>query len=211
VSTPPIPPQPGFEQVIVPPTPQVAPGYPPAPSQVYAQPGYPPPAAPGSGNTVLKIVLIVLAIFVVLGIAAAGVIGFVGYKVSKAVHRAGNGDVSFSSPTGGSISMGNASNISSAELGVPEYPGAKRAPGSMKMKTSTRSLVTAAFTTSDSAEKVVAFYKDKLGEQTSITEHSNSTVLSSGESNDDKLVVTITPEDSQTKITVMHASHLSGQ
>lgn len=216
MSTPPIPPapesQPGFEQIIVPPaSSQPAAGYPPAPSQVYSQPGqpgYPPPSAPKSGNTVLKVVLIIVAVFVLFGVVVAGVLGYGAYKLSRAVHRAASGDVSFSTPGGGSISAGSSASITSSDLGIPEYPGAHQSNGGMRMKTSSGSLVTAVFTTSDSPDKVADFYKEKMGEQASVMEGSGSTILTSGETGEDKIVVTITPDSDGTKITVMHTSHL---
>jgi hypothetical protein len=219
LSTPSIPPtpgsqpgsQPGFEQVIVPPAPQQPTGYPPAPSQVYAQPGYPPPSAPSSGNTVLKIILIVVGVIVLFVVLAVAIIGYGAYRVSKAVHRASSGDVSFSTPNGGSFSTGNSAGIASSDLGVPEYPGARRSNGGMKMKTSAGSLITASFTTPDSTDQVTTFYKDRMGAQANVMQGDDSTILSSGENGDDKIVVTITPEGSGTKIAIMRTSNLHGQ
>jgi hypothetical protein len=149
-----------------------------------------------------------VGIIVLFGAIAAAVVGYGVYRVSKAVHRASTGDVSFSTPGGGNISTGSSTNISSEDLGVPNYPGSKHAPGSMKMKTPAGTLITAAFTTSDPSEQVVNFYKEKMGEQASVMEGGGSTILTNGNSQSDKLVVTITPEDSHTKITIMHTHNL---
>jgi hypothetical protein len=228
MSTPPIPPlpgsqpgsqpspQPGFEQVIVPPAPQQPAGYPPAPSQVYAQPGYPqpgypPPGAPKSGNTVLKIVLVVVAVIVLFGVLAAAAIGYIGYKASKAIHRAASGDVSFSTPNGGTISTGSNASVSTSDLGISEYPGAKRSTGGMRMKTSGGSLISATFTTSDSVDQVATFYKGKIGDQANVMEAGGSTILTSGDAGTDKFVITITPDDGVTKIAIMRTSHLGAQ
>jgi hypothetical protein len=213
VSTPPIPPQPGtpatpqpgYEQVIVPPLPPAAAAYPPAPSNMYAQPGYGQMVPPKSSNTVLKIVLIVVGVFVIFGVLAAAVIGFGAYKLSKAVHRSGNGDVSFSTP-GGTISTGNSASISSADLGLPAYPGAKRSTGGMRMKTPNGSLITATFTTSDSASQVVDFYKSKMGDDATSMETGSSTMLSSGQNSHDKKVVTVSEHDGVTKIAIVHTT-----
>jgi hypothetical protein len=216
VSTPPTPPPPGFEQVIVPPAPQQPTGYPPAPSQVYAQPGYPqpgypPPGAPKSGNTVLKIVLVVVGIIVLFGVIVAGILGYGAYRLSKVVHRAATGDVSFSTPNGGTISTGSSTSVTASDLGIADYPGAKRSTGGMKMKTSGGSLISATFTTSDSVAQVADFYKSKLGDQANVMEAGGSTILTSGGQGDDKFVITITQDDGATKIAVMHTSHLGGQ
>lgn len=205
MSTPPIPPQPGqpsgYEQVILPPAAQQQPaGYPPAPSQVYAQPR---PA----GSPVVKIILIVVGVFVFFGILGAAVLGFGVYKVSKAVHRAGNGDVSFSTPNGGSISAGSSASISSADLGLPDYPGATRSAGGLSMKTPAGAIVSASFTTSDSRQQVVDFYKQHIGEDPSIIDSDNQTMLTSGQSGNDKKVVTISEHGSVTRINIVHTSH----
>jgi hypothetical protein len=211
VSTPPTPPnpvypanaQPGYEQIIVPPLPpQQSAGYPPAPSQMYAQ-----PLPPKSSNSALKIILVVVGILVIFGVLAAAVIGFGAYKLSKAVHRSSNGDVSFSTP-GGTISTGNSASISSADLGLPAYPGAKRSTGGMRMKTPNGSLITATFTTSDSASQVVDFYKGKMGDDATSMETGSGTMLSSGQNSHDKKVVTISDQGGVTKIAIVHTTSL---
>ena len=199
MATPPLPPQPNYQQVIVPPAPQAAPGYPTAPSQVYAQPT-------STSNTAVKIILIVVGVIVFFGILAAAVISFGAYKLSKAVHRASNGDVSFSTPNGTVTTGGNAL-ISSADLGLPGYPGAKRSPGGMRMKTPTGSLITATFTTPDAVSTVAEFYKSKMGADASAIETGNGTMLTSGQNTADKAVVTITDQSGLTRITIVHTTH----
>ena len=114
-------------------------------------PLYPPQRPPSSGNTVLKIVLIVIGVFVVLGVLVAGVIGFVGYRVAKSAHQNADGSVSFSTPNG-TITTGKSANISAADLGTEPYPGATSSVGSMNMKTSSGSMVTAVYTSPDPAD-----------------------------------------------------------
>jgi hypothetical protein len=162
----------------------------------------PPPQA-NSGNTVLKIVLIIVGIFVLLGVIVAGVIGLGVYKVSKSIHKNSDGGVSFSTP-GGTITTGKNANISAADLGTALYPGAVSSEGSMNMKTPSGSVVTAIYTSSDPTDKIVAFYKDKFGDQASLVQTSNGTVLSNGENEKDKVMVTITPENNTSKIVIVH-------
>jgi len=182
----PIPPNPAYQNV--------PPPYPPP---------YPPPPA-NSGNTVLKIVLIVIGVFVLLGVIAAGIVGYGMYKVSKAMHRNANGDISMSTATG-TITTGKSANISEADLGTPIYPGASGTDaGSMNMKTPTGSMVTAVFTSSDSSDKIVAFYKEKLGDQVSIVQTHNGTMLSAGDKDRDSVMVTINPEGNNSKIVILH-------
>jgi hypothetical protein len=180
-----------------------------------AYPNYPPPQPPypqpppSSGNTVLKIVLIVVGVIVVFGCVVAGVIGYGVYKVSRAVHKNANGDVSIALPTG-TISTGASANLTAADLGVPPYPGASSVhEGSMNMKTPSGSMVTSVYSSTDSADKIVAFYKDKLGDKASIIQtSSNGTMLSSGQDDKDKVMITVTPQDGVSKIVILHMTQL---
>jgi hypothetical protein len=177
-------------------------GVPTPPNPAY--PNYPPPPPTStSGNTVLKIVLIVVGVFVLLGIIVAGIIGVGVYKVSKAVHKDNNGNVSISTPNG-TITTGKSVSVSAADLGTDPYPGAVSSDGSMNMKTPTGSMVTAVYISSDSSDKIVAFYKEKFGDQASLVQSSNGTVFSTGNDEKNKVMVTITPEGSSSKIVIMH-------
>jgi hypothetical protein len=181
-------------------------GVPTPPNPAY--PNYPPPPPPNSSNTVLKIVLIVVGVIVVFGCVVAGVIGYGVYKVSRAVHKNSNGDVSIALPTG-TISTGKSANLSAADLGVDPYPGASSTTqGSMNMKTPTGSMVTAVYTSSDSPDKIIAFYKDKLGAQASIIQTGNGTMLSTGQNDKEKVMVTVTPQDGVSKIVILHMSQI---
>jgi hypothetical protein len=166
-----------------------------------------PPPQPGtSGNTVLKIVLIVVGVFVAFGIIVAGIIGFGVYRVAKGAHKDSNGNVSISTPSG-TITTGASTNVSEADLGTALYPGAVSGQGSMNMKMPTGSMVTAVYTSTDPTDKIVAFYKEKLGDQASVVQSTNGTVLSSGEKDKDNIVITITPEGSSSKIAIIHITN----
>jgi hypothetical protein len=165
----------------------------------------PPPPPASSGNTVLKIVLIVIGVFVVLGAIGAGVIGFGVYKISKTAHRNADGGVSFST-AGGTITAGNSANISEADLGTALYPGAVSGQGSMNMKLPTESLVTAVYTSSDSPDKIVSFYKEKLGDQASVVQSGKRTVLKVGDKDKESIMVTVSPEGNTTKFVIMHVT-----
>jgi hypothetical protein len=183
--TPPIPPNPGYQN--------------------YRPPQYPPQRPPNSGNTVLKIVLIVIGVFVVLGVLVVGVIGFVGYRVAKSAHQNADGSVSFSTPNG-TITTGKSANITAADLGTEPYPGATSSVGSMNMKTSSGSMVTAVYTSPDPADKVVAFYKENLGDQASVVQTRHGTTLTSGEKNKNQITVSISSQGDLTKIAIIHTT-----
>jgi hypothetical protein len=178
----------------------------PIPPNPYQPVPQPPPSA-SSGNTVLKVILIVIGVIVLLCVLAAGVIGFIGYKVSKSIHKDNNGNVSISTPTG-TISAGQNVHVSAADLGVDPYPGSiSTTEGSMNMKTPTGSMVTSVFTSSDPVEKIVDFYKSKLGDQASIVQTGNGTMLTSGEKNKNSVMITITPQDGKSKIAIIHVTN----
>lgn len=173
---------------------------PPYPNQPYQ--GFPPPPT-RSNNTALKVVLIVVGVFVALGILVACVIGFVGYRVAKTAHHNSDGSVSFSTPNG-TVTTGKSLTLSAEDLGTDPYPGAASSVGSMNMKTSSGSMVTAVYTTSDPADKVVAFYKEKLGDQASVVHTSHGTTLTSGEREKNQITISITPQGDLTKIAIIH-------
>jgi hypothetical protein len=174
-------------------------------------PPYPPPPPRGSGNTVLKIVLIVAGVFVLFGVVAVGVIGFGAYKFSKAVHKDSNGNVALSTP-GGTLTTGSSARISVADLGTVPYPGASNVDaGSMNMRTPTGSIVTCVYTSPDPSTKIVDFYKEKLGGETSVVQRGKGTVLSVGDKSRDTVMVTVTPQDDLSKIVIMHVTSTNSQ
>ena len=171
-------------------------------------PAYPniPPPPTTSGNTVLKIVLIVIGVFVLLGVIVAGVVGVEVYKMAKSVDKGRNGNVSISTPNG-TITTGQSANVTAADLGVNLYPGASTGEGSMNMKTPNGSMVTAVYLSPDPSDKIVAFYKEELGDQASIVQTSNGTVLSAGEKDKDNVLITITSEGNSSKIAIVHVTN----
>ena len=172
---------------------------------------YPPQAIGAqseSGSTAIKIVLIVLAIFVGLGILVASFIGFAVWRVSRSIHLNGsNGQVSVQTP-GGLITTNRSATYSASELGADLYPGAQSTPGGMRMDLPTGSMVSASFVTSDSKDAVVNFYKGKFGSDASVFDAADSAVISVNKGPEDSVVVTVTSKpsenDGKTKIVILH-------
>jgi len=155
-------------------------------------PAYSVAAPPRSGNTVLKVVLIVVAVVVGLGVLGAAAVGYIGYK---AVHN-------------GAISVGDSS-MTSADLGVDLYPSATPVEhGAVRLKMAGHSMVTATYKTSDPPEQVVSFYKGKLGDSAIVNESDRGTTLQVVRSNDDDhLVITVKPDaNGGTAIAIVHQS-----
>jgi len=179
----------------------VPPAYPPV---------QPPAAQPQSGASALKIVLTIVAVFVGLGILAAGAFGFFVWRVAHSIHVAGNGSqVTLNTPQG-KISANEAEDLSAADLGTDIYPGAEPGKGGMRMTLPSGSMVSAVYVTSDSKDQVVAFYKNRFGANGSSFDSVSGSVLTLKKSEQESVVVTVTgnsPEyNGKTQIHIMHTT-----
>jgi hypothetical protein len=108
--------------------------------------------------------------------------------------------------------LGNAK-VGEADIGLPFYPGAKQdAQSTSRMEDAERKMVTTKLDSSDSVEKVAAFYRDKLKAQStgkSMMDNSNadSVVLMLNDSKGDNGVsVQIEKRDNGTEIMLMSTS-----
>ena len=157
----------------------------------------------------MKIVLIVLAAVVGLGVLVVGILGFVGWRAMRSVHVDGKGNATISA-LGGNISAGKDVDLSERDLGVPLYPGAARGEGGMRMTLPTMTMVSAVFVTDDPVSTVVAFYKGKLGEDETDVDSGDGSVMSSGRDSHgskNSTVITVGPGTGntrgKTKITIV--------
>jgi hypothetical protein len=174
----------------------------------------PPPAYAGagtpaqkSGSSALKIILIIVAVFVGLGILSVCGIMFGIYRVSKAVRVSNNGSAVELTTPGGTFSAGDTA-VSASDLGVDAYPGANQQKGSVRISTPKGSTVTAVYETGDSLDKVLAWYKDKLGSGASVYQSDKSAVLTmADDTKKTSVMVTISNQDNdgKTKIAIMHS------
>jgi hypothetical protein len=178
------------------------------PAPAYQTPGaYAQPAAvsPPSGNSGVKIVLIIAGVLVGIVVLVALVIGFGVWRISRTVHTTANG-VTFSTPGGGTVVAGNVA-VSDADLGIASYPDAVHEKGGMQIKTPNASVVSAIYSTPDPVSKVMDYYKGKLGGNISVMQTGSGTVLTAGEHGQETTMVTIVPDasdSSKTKIIVTH-------
>jgi len=177
------PPAPAFQPVAAPP---------PVPYQPVAA-----PLPPKQGPSALKIVLIIVAIFVGLGLIGAGFVAYGVYKIAHAVRAADQ-----STP------------VTESELGVAIYPGATQGKGTFRMKIAGKSMVTATFHTPDSKDQVLAFYQSNIGSAARTTTNSNggSFVITKGSGETINLTVTQNPalNNDETQIIIVHAGGVSG-
>ena len=89
------------------------------PAAPAAQPtaAYPAAVPAKSGGGAIKIILIIVAVVVGLGILAMGAIGYVGWRVSRAIHVDGpNGQMTLQTPEG-KVNLNTSDTYTAAELG----------------------------------------------------------------------------------------------
>lgn len=171
-----------------------------------------PPAAPpaSSGSSALKIILIVLAVFVGLGLLGAGAFGFMVWRVAHAVHMSSNGDRLTMSTPNGTVNLNATQTYSASDLGTDIYPGAQPIKGGMKMTLPSGSMVTGIFLTSDSKDHVVDFYKSKFGGAASVMDMEDTAMLTLKKGEQESVMVTVSSKasenDGKTKIAIIHTT-----
>ena len=162
----------------------------------------------GGKSPVLKIVLIVLAVFVGLGIVGVGVVGYIGWRFTRAVHvNSATGEVTVHTSQG-DLSASTKEKFTASDLGIDLYPGSTAAEGGMRMSTPEGTMVTGVYSTSDSQDEVMSFYKSKAGSAAEVVETGSGAVLNVKHSDKEAIVVTVTPNsdqnDGKTKIQIVH-------
>ena len=132
---------------------------------------------PSSGSPVMKIILIVVAIFIFITLLGAGACVYMIYRAKQRVNQIESSVRStFPMSTGTrEVHIQQTPSAPSTEaaapvvdMGVPIYPGAtaKQGGGGLSMG----GLKIQQYLTDDSVDKVAAFYKDKLGAKAVFTE-----------------------------------------
>ena len=172
-----------------------------------ATPATPVPAATG-GSSALKIVLIVIAVIVGIGVLGVATVGIVGYHFVKQAHVKQEGDhVKVEAPFGNVESNADPEQTAK-DIGIDTYPGAEV----QKNGTATASFgpvhtASAVFTTSDSVDKVCAFYKSRFTNPVVTSSENNRCTLVSNDK-DKKSMITINVDSSgdTTKIQITNVS-----
>ncbi|MGO8818903.1 MAG: hypothetical protein ACLQVG_30050 [Terriglobia bacterium] len=127
-----------------------------------------PPAAPApaKGGSGMKIVLIIVGVFLLLGMLLVGSCVYGVYRAKQRLRRFEKQvQTTFPEPAGSSqapIQPGEPG-ISAVDAGSLAYPGAETPGGQTGAILGMAGLKMQQFTTPDSVDKVVAFYKNKLG------------------------------------------------
>ena len=177
-----------------------------AASAVSAQPPpmQPQPVQPQPGGaSALKIILIIVAVFVGIGILSGTAFMFGLWRLSRVVKVNSHyrDQVSISTPMG-NISTGSAP-VTEAEVGAPIYPNAKRNEGNISFSTPQGSMATYVFKTSDPLPQVVEFYRGKLGAKANVIETPEATMFTSAQGEKEGVAITIGKDQDATVITII--------
>jgi flagellar basal body-associated protein FliL len=149
----------------------------------------PAPAPSKGGSSALKIILIVVAVIVGIGILGIASVGFFAYRVAKSSHVTQEGNhVKVETPFGTAESSQDPQQAAK-DLGIDIYPGAEvQKNGASDATFGNIHTVTARFESSDTPDKVCAFYKSRFpGAMVNASEQNQCTIIS----NDQKNMVTI--------------------
>lgn len=163
------------------------------------------PAAPKS-NSALKIILIVVAVIVGLGILGVGVASFVAYRIAThtRVHNR-DGNVRVETPFG-TVQTSTDPDEAARNLGIDLYPGAQVVKGSSSnMNMGNMHTASAEFESSDPVSSVAEFYKSKLPGANVISSASDHYSIISTEKKN-MLTINIEPRDGKTRIQIARVS-----
>lgn len=170
-----------------------------------------PTAAPAKkGNTALKIILAVLAFFVVIGVLAIGSCFYIVHKVKQNVSSIAEQVRPTTGITGTTpdmhLSDGGAGSqaATSATVDVPPYPGSTPTKSGGELSAGlTGSISAQEYETPDSTDKVMEFYKGKFGSRINIMESGGKSVFNFISSNG-MTTVTVTRDEGtdKTKINI---------
>ncbi len=165
------------------------------------------PAAPKSGNA-LKVILIVVAVVVGLGILGIAAVSFIGYRIASHTRvRNHDGNVQVETPFG-SVQSTTDPDEAARDLGLDLYPGAEVVKGTTsRVNLGTMHTAAADFETSDSPGTVADFYKSRVpGANVISSERDHYAIISTDKKN--MLTINIEPKDGKTRI---HIAKVSGK
>jgi flagellar basal body-associated protein FliL len=169
--------------------------------------GTAPGATPKSGGA-LKVILIVVAVIVGLGILGIAAVSFVGYRIAKhsRVHNE-NGNVRVETPFG-TVNTTTDPDEAARHLGIDSYPGAEVVKGTTSnMTMGTMHTATADFETSDAPSAVAEFYKSKVPNANVVSATGDHyAIISTDKKN--MLSINIEPKGGKTRI---HIARVSGK
>jgi hypothetical protein len=144
-----------------------------------------PPPSTGSGSGSLKTVLIVIGSVILVGVLFVVALAFIGIHIAKRSHVTQNGDnVKVETPFG-TVETSKDPDLAAKNLGVDIYPGAQvQKDGASSATFGGMHTVTASFESSDSTDKVCAFYRSKFpSANVSTSDQNHCTIVSNAAPN----------------------------
>lgn len=166
------------------------------------------PGTPQKSSGALKVILIVVAVVVGLGILGVAAISFVGYRIAQRsrIHNE-NGNVRVETPFG-TVNTNVDPDEAARNLGIELYPGAEVVKGTASaVNLGNMHTAAAEFETSDPASTVAEFYKSKVPNANVVSSTADHyAIISTDKKN--MLTINIEPKNGRTRI---HISKISGK
>ena len=166
------------------------------------------PGTPQKSSGALKVILIVVAVVVGLGILGVAAISFVGYRIAQRsrIHNE-NGNVRVETPFG-TVNTNVDPDEAARNLGIELYPGAEVVKGTASaVDLGNMHTAAAEFETSDPASTVAEFYKSKVPNANVVSSTADHyAIISTDKKN--MLTINIEPKNGRTRI---HISKISGK
>jgi hypothetical protein len=169
-----------------------------------------PSAAPAKSTSAVKVVLIVLAVFLGLGILAGAAVMFGIWGLSRAVKVDPAGEnVRIATPMG-EMTLGN-TGVTEAELGIPIYPGAEEDQAGFRMGTSQGSLGNFVFRSTDPPNQVLDFYRSHFGETVDVVTTPQGGIITSAPREGEGFMVTVGRDENEDKTMIIIVRGISAQ
>lgn len=170
-----------------------------AATTVPSAPGTAVPAQPNQGSNALKIVLIVVAIVVGLGILAIGSLSFVAWRIARHSHiHTRDGNVHVETPFG-TVETSDDPQLAARNIGIDVYPGAVfQKDGSANVSLGGMHTTAVNFETDDPASKVADFYRNKFPNANFTSANGVYSIVSGDK--DNVLTITIEEQDEKTQV-----------
>jgi hypothetical protein len=159
-------------------------------------------------NNALKVILIVVAVIVGLGILGIAAVSFIGYRIATHTRvRNQDGNVRVETPFG-TVQSSTDPDEAARNLGVELYPGATVVKGtSSNMNMGSMHTAAAEFESSDPANSVAEFYKSKVPGANVVSSNADHySIISTDKKN--MLTISIEPRDGKTRI---HIARVTGK
>jgi uncharacterized OB-fold protein len=181
----------------------------PAPGVVPVAASSLPRVGSGQSSGALKVILIVAAVVVAVGVLGMATLGIITWRIAKSSHVRQEGDhVKVETPFG-TVESTKDPEAAVRNLGVDLYPGAQVLKGSAASTTfGGVHTASANFETGDSLDKVASFYKAKFPNAMVTTSDENHCTIVSNQS---KNLITINMQATgdQTQIQIANITHKS--